>query len=112
MEAKGSAQRTAGEKVGAVLRLLKGEEASNVAEEAQVPVGELLKWRDVFLLSGTKSLRGEKPGGRKRAAKRSPRKTASMFTLDSLPGIVAFGFESLTTKLSKLMSDWDKKGKW
>jgi hypothetical protein len=63
MEAKGTCAWTATGRANAVIRLLKGEEAATVAGEVQVPLDELLKWRDVFLQSGTEALARRGGGG-------------------------------------------------
>lgn len=63
MEAKKANGWTGAGKAGAVLRLLKGEDAAVVAREACVPLDEILGWRDVFLRGGTEALSRGGVGG-------------------------------------------------
>jgi hypothetical protein len=107
MALKDASRFTAGRKAEAVLRLLRGEEPAAVAGEAALPVSELLRWKDVFVQSGTRALDD-------RAYDEATEETGAMapaFTLDAVPTMAPFGFELLTAKLDVLMTQWKREAK-
>ena len=52
---------SAGKKMEAVLRLLRGEALEELSRELQVEAHRLAAWRDDFLESGKEGLKGQRP---------------------------------------------------
>jgi transposase len=52
---------SAGKKLEAVLRLLRGESLEELSRELQVEAHRLAAWRDDFLESGKEGLKGQRP---------------------------------------------------
>jgi transposase len=52
---------SAGKKMEAVLRLLRGESLEELSRELQVEAHRLAAWRDDFLESGKEGLKGQRP---------------------------------------------------
>jgi transposase-like protein len=52
---------SAGKKMEAVLRLLRGESLEELSRELQVEAHRLVAWRDDFLESGKQGLKGQRP---------------------------------------------------
>ena len=52
---------SAGKKMEAVLRLLRGESLEELSRELRVEAHRLAAWRDDFLESGKQGLKGERP---------------------------------------------------
>jgi transposase len=52
---------SAGKKMDAVLRLLRGESLEELSRELQVEAHRLAAWRDGFLESGKEGLKGQRP---------------------------------------------------
>jgi transposase len=55
------ARWSAGKKMEAVLRLLRGESLQELSRELQVEAHRLAAWRDDFLESGKEGLKGQRP---------------------------------------------------
>ena len=67
---------SAGKKMDAVLRLLRGEPLETLSRELGVEAHRLAAWRDDFLESGKQGLKGERPdrSGDDRALRQAERK--------------------------------------
>jgi transposase len=71
---------SAGKKMEAVLRLLRGEPLEELSRELQVEAHRLAAWRDDFLEGGKEALRGQRPdrSGDDRALKQAERKIGQL----------------------------------
>jgi transposase len=70
---------SAGKKMEAVLRLLRGESLEELSRELQVEAHRLAAWRDDFLEGGKEGLKGQRPdrSGDDRALRRLNARSAS-----------------------------------
>jgi transposase len=71
---------SAGKKLEAVLRLLRGESLEELSRELQVEAHRLAAWRDDFLESGKEGLKGQRPDRSPddRALRRAERKVGQL----------------------------------
>jgi transposase len=71
---------SAGKKMDAVLRLLRGEPLETLSRELGVEVHRLAAWRDDFLEGGKEQLKGQRPdrSGDDRALKQAERKVGQL----------------------------------
>jgi transposase len=71
---------SAGKKMEAVLRLLRGESLEELSRELQVEAHRLAAWRDDFLEGGKEQLKGQRPdrSGDDRALRQAERKIGQL----------------------------------
>jgi transposase len=71
---------SAGKKMDAVLRLLRGEPLEALSRELGVEAHRLVAWRDDFLEGGKEALRGQRPdrSGDDRALRQAERKVGQL----------------------------------
>ena len=71
---------SAGKKVEAVLRLLRGESLEALSRELRVEAHRLAAWRDDFLEGGKEALKGQRPdrSGDDRALRQAERKVGQL----------------------------------
>jgi transposase len=71
---------SAGKKMDAVLRLLRGEPLETLSRELGVEAHRLAAWRDYFLAGGKQSLKGQRPdrAGDDRALRQAERKVGQL----------------------------------